>query len=414
MESIEIINIGLLLGSALVVLGIGSSLIASRFGAPLLLVFLVIGMLAGEDGPGGLAFNDYRLTYFVGSLALAVILFDGGLRSNLAFFKGIIVPAGLLSTVGVTITAGLTGLFAVWLLNLQPLEGLLIGAMVASTDAAAVFFLLKAGGLHLRRRVGTTLEIESATNDPAAVFLTVVLVELVLAGARSPGWEVLATLGSQALVGAAVGVSGGLAIWWTLNRVTMPGGLHPLFVIASAVLIFGIAAVSQGSGFLAAYLAGLVVGNRPGEGIPLDPQLPRRCDVARAADDVYRARAPSHAEHAAPLCRPGPSDCSFPDLRWPTSGGLALPMAFPLFALGEAVHLVGWPSRGGLHLFGRCPDALGCSERGGLLQHRVLRRADLALGTRLDAHLDGQAGRCCSRGSGSGAASRGDRPSGPT
>jgi cell volume regulation protein A len=140
--------------------------------------------------------------------------------------------------------------------------------MVASTDAAAVFFLLRAGGLHLRRRVGTTLEVESGTNDPVAVFLTVVLVELILAGSPSPGWEALGTLASQGLIGAAVGVSGGLAIWWTLNRVTMPGGLHPLFVVASAVLIFGIVAVSQGSGFLVVYLAGLVLGNRPVRAFP--------------------------------------------------------------------------------------------------------------------------------------------------
>lgn len=268
MASITVVNVALLLGALLIVVGIASSLIASRFGAPLLLVFLVIGMLVGEDGPGGLAFNDYQVTYFVGALALAIILFDGGLRSNIASFRGVLLPAGLLATVGVVVTAALTGSVASWLLGFPLLEGLLIGAIVASTDAAAVFFLMRAGGLQLRRRVGTALEIESGTNDPVAVFLTIVLVELILAESVTPGWQVLGTLLTQGVIGAAAGVSGGLAVSWVLNRVTMPGGLHPLFVVASAVLIFGITAVLQGSGFLAVYLAGLILGNRPVRAFP--------------------------------------------------------------------------------------------------------------------------------------------------
>ncbi len=268
MDSITVVNVALLLGALLIVVGIASSLIASRFGAPLLLVFLVIGMLLGEDGPGGIAFNDYQVTYFVGSLALAIILFDGGLRSNLSSFRGVIVPAGLLATAGVVVTAALTGAVASYLLTFPLLEGLLIGSIVASTDAAAVFFLMRAGGLQLRRRVGITLEIESGTNDPVAVFLTIALVELLVAGGQSAGWQALGTLASQGLIGAAAGVSGGLAIVWVLNRITMPGGLHPLFVVASAVLIFGITAVLQGSGFLAAYIAGLILGNRPVRAFP--------------------------------------------------------------------------------------------------------------------------------------------------
>jgi cell volume regulation protein A len=267
-DSITVVNVGLMAGALLIVVGIASSLVASRFGAPLLLVFLVAGMLLGEDGPGGIAFNDYQITYLIGSLALAIILFDGGLRTKLSILRGVIVPAGLLATLGVLITAALTGIVASYLLQIQLLEGLLIGAVVASTDAAAVFFLIRAGGLQLRRRVATTLEVESATNDPVAVFLTVVLVELLLAGSHSPGWQVLGTLASQGLIGAAAGVSGGLAISWVLNRIAMPGGLHPLFVVASAVLIFGTTAVLQGSGFLAVYLAGLILGNRPVRAFP--------------------------------------------------------------------------------------------------------------------------------------------------
>src|SRR4029077_7749026 len=130
--------------AALVLAGIGSSLIARRFGAPLLLVFLVLGMLAGVDGPGGIRFDDYELTYRLGSLALAVILFDGGLRTRRETFRGVLAPTILLATLGVVITAALTGAVAHFVLGLGPIEALLLGAVVASTDAAAVFFLLRA------------------------------------------------------------------------------------------------------------------------------------------------------------------------------------------------------------------------------------------------------------------------------
>ncbi|HEY9214511.1 MAG TPA: potassium/proton antiporter [Ancylobacter sp.] len=263
MEVVTLTNIFLLAGGALMVLGIFSSLVASRFGAPLLLVFLVIGMLAGEDGPGGIHFSDYRATYLVGSAALAIILFDGGLRTRLSSFRGTLGPATMLSTVGVLITAGLVGGLAMLVLGLPLLEGLLLGAVVASTDVAAVFFLLKAGGLQLRRRVGATLEIESATNDPTAIFLSLILVELIAAGASYPGWDVLLALAQQGVLGAAVGVAGGIALAALLNRFDLPSGLHPLLAVSAAVVIFALAAVLHGSGFLAVYLAGLVLGNRP-------------------------------------------------------------------------------------------------------------------------------------------------------
>ncbi|MGE0255561.1 MAG: potassium/proton antiporter [Alphaproteobacteria bacterium] len=263
MASIGLVNTLLLLGALLVLAGIMSSLIASRFGMPLLLVFLVIGMLAGEDGPGNIQFSDYRLTYLVGSAALAVILFDGGLRTRLASFRGALAPSMVLATVGVVVTAALTGLLAVVLLEFTPLEGALVGAIVASTDAAAVFFLLRTGGLQLRKRVGTTLEIESGTNDPVAMFLTLVLVEVLLADTGGPGWEVAVTLASQAAVGAALGIGGGFAVAAALNRLTLPTGLHPLFVVAAAVSIYAATSLAEGSGFLAVYLAGLVLGNRP-------------------------------------------------------------------------------------------------------------------------------------------------------
>lgn len=268
MESLAFSNVALLFGAAFVVAGIATSLVASRFGAPLLFLFLCLGMLAGQDGPGGIVFNDYRVAYIVGSLALAVILFDGGLRTRSSSFRGVLAPALMLSTIGVVVTAGITGAVATLILDLRLVEGLLVGAIVASTDAAAVFFLMRSKGVQLRRRVANAIEIESATNDPVAVFLTLVLVELVLAP-RATGWvEVSLILGQQALVGAAIGVTGGLALAATLNRVTLPQGLHPLLVVAAAVLIFALASVLQGSGFLAAYLAGLILGNRPVRAFP--------------------------------------------------------------------------------------------------------------------------------------------------
>ncbi len=263
MSAITLSNAFLLVGAALVVVGVFSSLIASRFGAPLLLVFLIIGMLAGEEGPGGIKFDDYQLTYLVGSGALAVILFDGGLRTRFARFRGTLFPALMLATFGVFITALIVGVAAWAVLGVGLLGGVLVGVIVSSTDAAAVFFLIRAHGLQLKRRLAATLEIESGTNDPVAVFLTVVFVSLLLASGRVSGWQIAIDLAREAIVGVVLGVAGGLALVWSLNRVTLPGGLHPLFVVASAVFIYAFAAILGGSGFLAVYLAGLVVGNRP-------------------------------------------------------------------------------------------------------------------------------------------------------
>ena len=263
MGSVVISNLVLLVVAALVVAGTLSSLLAARFGAPILLVFLLVGVLAGEAGPGGIQFDDYWATYMVGSAALAVILFDGGLRMRIASMRGALAPALALSTVGVVLTAALVALVAAPLLSLSPMEAFLVGAIVASTDAAAVFFLVRAQGLHLGRRVGAVIEIESATNDPAAVFLTVLLVELLTANFGDPGLTIVFGVVRELAVGAAFGVSGGFALAWLINRVDLPGGLHPVLVVAFAVLIFAVASLLHGSGFLAVFLAGLVIGNRP-------------------------------------------------------------------------------------------------------------------------------------------------------
>jgi potassium/hydrogen antiporter len=262
MAALDAISIGILFGALLVLAGIMSSLVAMRFGAPLLLVFLIVGMLAGEAGPGGIQFDDVRTTYVVGSIALALILFDGGLRTRFATFRSVLAPAGTLATVGVLVTAALTAPVAKFLLGMSWTEALLVGAVIASTDAAAVFFLIHTRGLRLRPRVGATLEVESGSNDPFAVLLTIILVEFLSVGDRS--WQhVLAMLAEQAALGTVIGILGGRAIVVVLNRLTLAQGLHAPFVTTSALVIFALAAVLHASGFLAVYLAGLVVGNRP-------------------------------------------------------------------------------------------------------------------------------------------------------
>jgi cell volume regulation protein A len=259
--SLDTVSIAILLGSLLVLAGILSSLIALRFGAPLLLVFLLLGMLAGEGGPGGLKFDSVRTAYTVGSIALALILFDGGLRTRLATFRNVLAPATTLATIGVLITTLLTAPVAKLALNISWMQALLVGAVVASTDAAAVFLLINTRGLRLRPRVRATLEVESGTNDPFAVFLTLLLVEFLLAGDH--GWaHAIVIFLRDSVFGLAIGVIGGWIITTVLNRLNLPQGLHAPFVAVSALVVFAAANTAHSSGFLAVYLAGLVVGNR--------------------------------------------------------------------------------------------------------------------------------------------------------
>jgi potassium/hydrogen antiporter len=262
MASLDSVSIAILLGAVLLMAGILSSLLALRFGAPLLLVFLLIGLLAGDSGPGNLQFNDLRTTYLVGSVALALILFDGGLRTRFQNMRAVIAPSMVLATIGVLLTALITAPVARYVLDLNWTEALLVGAVVASTDAAAVFLLVHAQGLRLRPRVGATLEAESGTNDPFAVFLTLMLVEFISLG-ESSFTHVAAELGRQAIFGAVVGIIGGRLVAILLNRVALPQGLHAPFVLTAALVIFGTAQIVHGSGFLAVYLAGIVIGNRP-------------------------------------------------------------------------------------------------------------------------------------------------------
>jgi cell volume regulation protein A len=217
-------------------------------------------MLAGEGGPGGIKFDDVGVAYTVGSIALALILFDGGLRTRFASLRNVLGPAVTLATVGVLITTLLTAPVAKLVLGIGWIQAMLIGAVVASTDAAAVFFLINARGLRLRPRVRAVLEVESGTNDPFAIFLALILVEILLLGEQS--WShALMTFLRDAVFGCIIGVAGGQIITLVLNRLALAQGLHAPFVAVSALVVFAFANAVHASGFLAVYLSGLVVGN---------------------------------------------------------------------------------------------------------------------------------------------------------
>lgn len=259
----ELTNQLIFVAGLLFLVSILATVITPRLGIPLLLVFLVIGMLAGEDGPGGLSFNNYPLANLAATAALAVVLFDGGMRTHFENFRVGLRPALSLATVGVLVTAGVTGIFSAWLLDLSLVEGLLIGAIVGSTDAAAVFSLLHTRSMSLNQRVSSALEIESGTNDPMAVFLTLALILYLQVPGQFGAGEALWMFVRQFAIGAATGLAGGALLVRALNRLPLADSLYPLLALFGGLVIFGLTALAEGSGFLAVYLAGLILGNRP-------------------------------------------------------------------------------------------------------------------------------------------------------
>ena len=256
----DAVNTTLLLGALLLFISVAASVVSSRFGFPLLLVFLVVGMLAGEDGPGGIQFHDFGLSFLIANLALALILLDGGLRTNIRTFRVALGPALALATVGVVLTATAVGAFVALALGFRWEYGLLFGAIVGSTDAAAVFSLLRHSGIALNERVGATLEIESGSNDPMAIFLTIALVELIQGG-ESGMLGVAGTLVQQFGVGAIGGAVLGLALREAVHRIHLAEGLYALFIASGAIAAFALINRLGGSGFLGIYLIGLIVGN---------------------------------------------------------------------------------------------------------------------------------------------------------
>lgn len=230
-----------------------------RLGVPVVLLFLLLGVLAGSDGFGAIAFDDYDLAFRLGTLALILILFDGGLNTSVSSVKRGLAPASVLATLGVALTAALIAVFA-RLLGLPWAGAILLGAVVSSTDAATVFAVLRGGRLRLRERVGRTLELESGLNDPMAVILTTA-VTASMTGGGGLGWSLLWLIPLQLIIGGLVGILIGFAGRALLRHVRLAaGGLYAVLTLAIALLAFGSATVVMGSGFLAVYVTAVVLG----------------------------------------------------------------------------------------------------------------------------------------------------------
>jgi potassium/hydrogen antiporter len=254
----------MLIGGCLVALGLVAGLYSSRLGFSHLLVFLCVGMLAGVDGPLGLPFDDYQLAFGVGNVALALILLDGGLRTTAQTLRAGLLPASLLATVGVALTSAITGAAAMWALKLDWRHGLLLGAVVASTDAAAVFAQLGRDRAALPERLAATIEVESGLNDPMAIFLVLSLIALIKAPA-SGSTDLLALFAHHAGWGAAIGLGGGLLVAWGLRHLPLDEhrqGLTALLLAAAGLVVFALAGLVDASAFVAVYLFGLVLAQR--------------------------------------------------------------------------------------------------------------------------------------------------------
>ncbi len=257
--SIELILVSV---AGLLLLSVLASKVSDRFGIPALLVFLALGMLAGSDGPGGLYFDDAALSQFIGIIALNLILFAGGLETAWDDIRPVLKQGTILSTLGVLLTALVVGLIAEALLGFSLLEGLLLGAIVSSTDAAAVFSILRSQSLGLKGKLRPLLELESGSNDPMAVFLTIGLIQLL----TKPGFQLSDLLVSfilQIVVGIALGFLFGKAIVFLANRLHLGfEGLYPVLTLSVVFLTYSVTSTAYGNGFLAVYLAGIVAGHQ--------------------------------------------------------------------------------------------------------------------------------------------------------
>ena len=271
MLSLDFLAIPLLVAAGLVFVSLLAGMFSVRLGFSFLLIFLVAGMLLGEDGPGGVVFHDYTLAFWVGNVALAVILLDGGLRTHHSTFRTGLKPSLWLATLGVVVSAAITGVAAHWLLGLSWPLALLLGAIVGSTDAAAVFSLLKSSGVKLNERVAATLEIESGLNDPMAVYLTLALIGWVMMSSQGmPGdfawWSPFWNLALQFGWGTAIGVGAGWGFGLFLRRLTLwarpSGGVRALLLTSAGLSVFALTTWVGGSGFLAIYVFGVFVANR--------------------------------------------------------------------------------------------------------------------------------------------------------
>lgn len=251
----------LLLSSILLILSIVASKTSYRLGIPALLMFLLLGMLAGSDGPGNIHFDDPKLAQFIGVIALNFILFSGGLDTKWESIKPILREGMVLSTLGVLLTAVSVGLFAHWVLNFPLIEAMLMGSIVSSTDAAAVFSILRSKSIGLKRNLRATLEFESGSNDPMAYFLTISMLSI-YSNPEQSFWHLVPFFLQQMIVGGVVGIVMGKLIILIVNRIDLDvNGLYPVLVTALVLFTFSITDAIGGNGFLAIYLSALILGN---------------------------------------------------------------------------------------------------------------------------------------------------------
>ena len=245
----------------MLLVGVLSSKISNRLGIPSILVFIVIGILAGSEGPGGIFFENYQAAQFFGIIALSFIIFDGGLNTQWSEVKPLLLQGFSLATAGVLLTAVITGSFAVLILGFSPEEGFLLGAIISSTDAASVFSILRSRRIKLTNQIQNLLELESGSNDPMAVFLTLGCITLM--GTGKPVWHLVPVFFTEIIVGGISGYLMGRIIVFVFNHIRLEQeGLRPVLDISLVPLTYLLAHFAGGNGFLAVYAAGLVVGNR--------------------------------------------------------------------------------------------------------------------------------------------------------
>ena len=252
----------LLIGSLLLLISIVAGNTSGRFGVPTLILFLIVGILAGSEGIGGIYFDNINIAQFIGVIALNFILFSGGLDTSWQVIKPIAWRGISLSTIGVCITALTVGIFVHLVLDFSLLEGLLLGAVVSATDAAAVFSILRNRGVKLKGKVGAVLEFESGSNDPMAYFLTITLTGIIASG-QFDTWNFLFLLVKGFLIGGTMGYCMGRISHWIINNIKLGSdGLYPVLVLGLAMFTYSATHIIGGNGFLAIYLSALVLGSR--------------------------------------------------------------------------------------------------------------------------------------------------------
>ena len=339
----------LIVAATLLLLGVVASKASSKLGVPALLLFLLIGMLAGSEGPGRIPFDNPRLAQSVGVVALSFILFAGGLDTDWSKVSSVLWRGLSLASLGVVITAVLVGWFATLLFRISWTEGLLLGSIVSSTDAAAVFSVLRSQNVSLKGRIQPLLELESGSNDPMALFLTIGLIHLLASPGEGPLF-LLSLFLKQMLIGAVIG--------WGIGRVAAPlinwlkldaEGLYAALTVAIVMLTYGAASSLGGSGFLAVYIAGLVMGNERFRSPPKPHEVPRWSVVAHANRCLSRVGAAGLSIALAAFNGRGGPDGPVPGRRGAPCKRIYQPGICQTGLSPQAIHFVGGAARSGSH-----------------------------------------------------------------